>query len=138
METFETQLDGESIKITITTFSDALLDGSNKVAISIYHPDTPRKWRKVSVDQIDTNKFEARITKDRLEERPVIRVRVNFIVDDIDLKEQIAKLTLVKYHLKDTTNDKVYESTYDGDFNMGRKDDETFNIVKKIKVVFDE
>lgn len=141
METFKTKLNDNPIKINLSINTDALIDGPNGVYITIYHPDSPRKWRKVKVYVNDQDQFEAVITKKRLVARPIIKIRISLIVDDLSLKEQIAETTEIDYHLNDTndpTKAELYESKYDDDFNMGSSNDQTFNVVKKIKVIFDD
>ncbi|WP_303316480.1 hypothetical protein Q4Q34_06640 [Flavivirga abyssicola] len=139
METFETKLDDNPLDIIIKPSSDALLDGSNKVLVTIYNKEEPRKWRKVNVEKAGSNKFHAEILKTRLERKPTIKIRTNFIVDNIDLKEQIVKTTTIRYNLTDTLNSKDYESKYqnnDKEYDMGRADDETFSVSKRIEVLF--
>lgn len=140
METFKTKLNDKSISINLLINTDALLDGPNAVYITIYHPDNPRKWRKVKVNINDQDQFEAIITKERLVARPIIKMRVSLIVGDLNLKEQIAETTEIEYQFKDTgdqTKDKLYKSKYDDDFNMGNPNDQTFNVIKKIKVIYE-
>jgi len=136
MATFKTTLDDNPLTITIIPSSDALLDGSNKVLITIYNEDEPKKWRKIQVEEPRSKKFTADIVKIRLVKRPLIKIRTNFIVDNVSLKEQIAKVTTVAYQLDDTTNTENYVSIYDEGFDLGASDDETFSVTQRIEVSF--
>ncbi|QRM88793.1 hypothetical protein FG167_05945 [Lacinutrix sp. WUR7] len=135
METFNTEFDISPIQIIVEPSSDALLDGSGKVRLSIYHEDAPRKWRKVDVIDQGSNIFNASTDKSRLIKRPILKIRTNFIVDDLALKEQIAKTTTITYKL----DDENFESSFDineDEYDLGRTTDETFSITKRIQVLF--
>ena len=136
MATFKTTLDDNPLTITIIPSSDALLDGSNKILITIYNEDEPKKWRKIQVEEPRSKKFTADIVKIRLVKRPIIKIRTNFIVDNVSLKEQIAKVTTVAYQLEDTTSTENYVSIYDEGFDLGASDDETFSVTQRIEVLF--
>ena len=137
MEKFETNLDNHKIKITAKVSSDALLDGSNKIFITIYHEDKPKRWRKIIAKQDNINKFSAEIVKSRLQKRPIVKIRTNYIVDDKDLKKQIAKTSTVKYTFNDPIVSDNYVSKYqinDLEYDLGSDQDETFSITKRVKI----
>ncbi len=139
MEDFKTKLDDIKLSVTVQVFSDALLDGSNKIFISIYHKDAPRKWRKMDANQKQPNVFTSQIDKSRVLKRPILKIRTNFIVDDISLKESIAKVSTVKYKIEDTLNNADYVSKFEvneEEYDLGKSDDETFSIAKKVNVIF--
>lgn len=138
MEKFETKLDDNTLKIFLKTSSDAILDGPNKIFFTIYTKDKPKKWRKVIVKRESPNTFSAEIVKTRLQKRPILKMRSNYIVDNIDLKESIAKVSTVTYNLEDTLNSKDYVSKHQSnkdEYDLGRSDDETFSITKRVNIV---
>ncbi len=136
METYIAKLDENPLEITLKISSDALLDGFNKVLITIYNEAEPRKWRKIEVTKSNSNIFNAEIVKKRLVKRPVLKMRVNFIVDDVNLKTQIAKKTSIAYNLKSINDTEKYESKYDDGFDLGSTNDETFSVTKRIEIIF--
>ncbi|MBL7558588.1 hypothetical protein JAO71_02135 [Olleya sp. YSTF-M6] len=137
MDEFKTKLDNQTLDISVTVSSDALMDGSSKIFITIYHEDHPRRWRKIDAFQDDNNVFSASIEKSRLSKRPILKIRTNFIVDTIDLKDAIVKTSTCNYLLKDELNEASFTSNYqdnENEFDLGKSDDETFSISKKIHI----
>jgi len=139
METFNTPNDNQPISITIKTSSDAVMTGPNKIFMNIYHEDTPNNWRKVKVTEVVPNEeFTATIEKSKIVLRDIIRIKSKFAVDDTDLKESIAKTTTIDYNLNGGPgNEKDFETNYTdhkSEYNLGSANDETFSIVKRIKV----
>lgn len=139
MENFTTKLDANNLNVSVTTNSDALPDGSNKLFVTIYHADNPKRWRKIEVVENSPNDFSFSVVKSRLKKRPIVKIRSNYIVDDTNLKKQIAKVTTIAYAFDDTTNDKDYTSKYqddDTEYDLGKDDDETFSVTKRVTVSF--
>lgn len=139
METFATKLDDNPIEITVKTSSSAIMTGPNKVFITIYNEDSPSNWRKVNVDEtVPDKEFKASVKKLELKDRPIIRIKSKFAVDDIDLKESIVKTTRLSYKLKDDTgNQEGFHSNYTdnkSEYKLGSSSDGTFAVVKRIKV----
>lgn len=139
METFNTPNDNQPISIIIKTSSDAVMTGPNKIFMTIYHEDTPNNWRKVSIIEVVPNKeFSATIEKPRTLLRDIIRIKSKFAVDNTSLKESIAKTTTLDYKLNGGLgNEEDFETNYTdhkSEYNLGSANDETFTIVKKIKV----
>ena len=140
LEKFTSKNNNQPITIIVKPNSDALLDGPNKVRISIYNENTPRKWRKVKVRETDPNStFQASIDKERLVERPIIKIKSNYFVDNIDNKAVIISTTTVAYNLQSNVADQQdYESTFiehPDEYDAGRDDDETFCVTKRIETI---
>jgi hypothetical protein len=137
MDTFEAKLDNQKLTIEAQISSDALLDGSSKIFVTIYHEDTPRRWRKIDVQLEGNNRFTAIVEKSRLQKRPIIKIRTNYIVDAINLKESIVKVTTVKYAINDGLKTVDFVSKFETnteEFDLGTAEDETFSITKRVKV----
>ena len=137
MDTFEAKLDNQKLTIEAQISSDALLDGSSKIFVTIYNEDTPRRWRKIDVQLEDNNRFTAIVEKSRLQKRAIIKIRTNYVVDAINLKESIVKVSTVKYAINDGLKTVDFVSKFETDteeFDLGTLEDETFSITKRVKV----
>jgi len=140
MEEFKTPNNTNPVNVIIKPSSDAILDGPNKVRISIYDESTPRKWRKVKVTETEFNKtFEAAIDKERLVDRPIIKIKTNLFADPISRKDDMLKTTTVSYNLTSIAADeKEYESTFldhPEEYDPGSSNDQTFSVTKRIKTI---
>ncbi|WP_296385121.1 hypothetical protein [Winogradskyella sp.] len=140
MEEFKTKKDTNPVNIIIKPSSDAILDGPNKVRISIYNENAPRKWRKVKVIETELNKtFEATIEKQRIVDRPIIKIKTNLFADPLSKKDDMLKTTTVSYNLSSAvTDEKDYESTFlnhSEEYDPGSSIDQTFSVTKRIKTI---
>lgn len=141
METFITKRDDHLIDILIKPDSSAILTGPNKIFMTIYNESSPINWRKVVVKEINQDKeFIGSISKKDLAERPVIRIKSKFAVDDVNLKDSIIKSTALSYLVVDGNGtNEDYKTNYTdhaSEFKTGSSNDETFAVVKRVHVVF--
>ncbi|MBX2829219.1 MAG: hypothetical protein KTR22_13720 [Flavobacteriaceae bacterium] len=138
MENYQTPKDSNPLTIIIEPSSDAAFDGPDEIKVTIYHDDNSRSWRKIPVEEISNGIYKAEIDKEMLEDRPIVKMRSNYIVDATQKpnKKLVMQKTTVDYNYDGGTSKDyksefgVDDSTYDG----GSDDDETFFVIKKIEV----
>ncbi len=140
METFKTKDDNQDIEIIIKTSSDAVMTGPNKIFMTIYNEASSTNWRKVIVDEIKANEeFKAVVKKSRLKKRPIIRIKSKYAADSTDLKEAMAKTTKLTYDFDENSGSiESFATNYKDnkdEYHLGSSNDETFSVVKRIKVI---
>ncbi len=139
MENYQTPEDSNPLEIIIEPSSDAAFDGPNEVMVTVYHDDNPRKWRKIAVTEISNGIYKAEIEKDKLTDRPIVKIRSSFIVDSNQMpnKSLVVQQTTVDYNFDGGNGSADYKSTHDQDpteYDEGRSNDETFTVTKRVSI----
>ncbi|GAB5398423.1 MAG: hypothetical protein Aureis2KO_00080 [Aureisphaera sp.] len=138
MENYQTPKDSNPLDIIIEPSSDAALDGPNEVMVTVYHEDTPRQWRKITVTEISNGIYKAEVDKEMLTDRPIIKIKTSFIVDSTQMpsKELVMQQTTIDYNF-DGGASVDFKSAFGQDpseYDDGRADDETFMVIKKVSI----
>ncbi|MDC8002430.1 hypothetical protein POV27_00065 [Aureisphaera galaxeae] len=139
MENYQTPEDSTPLTVNISPSSDAQLDGPNEVRVTVYHEDTPKQWRKISVTKISEGEYEAQIDKSMLTDRPVVKIKTNLIVDSSQMpsKDAVVQNSEVDYTFNGGSNPADFESRFSTDsseYDDGSDTDETFSITKKVAI----
>ena len=140
MENFITPEDSNDLQVLLMLSSDAKLDGPNEVFATIYHIDDKRSYRKVSVEKIADAHYKVLADKKMLKERPVLKIKSFFIVDNVQLtdKDRVIKATKNNYTFKGPP-DVDFKSDYafnKEEYVKGKPTDETFNVTKRVTINF--